>query len=283
LHRLCSRLAAELHHDFQTNLYLTPANGQGFSAHWDNHDVFVLQVHGHKKWKIETERRARPFLEENIPANERELRGELLEFTLEQGDLIYIPRGFVHAAGCGDVSSLHITLGVIPFTVRFLVEACVTALAKSGADLGEPLPLGFLNSDGQDLVQIAANALRSAADETVLTSAVRQVSDELVRRFRLNSEGQIASFFSHTELGLSDTVRVYRDVVYRRHDAEDSVTILVGTRKITFPALFRPALDHALGRASFAVRDIPGDLEDEERLAFSERLIEEGLAVRADC
>jgi hypothetical protein len=30
------------------------------------------------------------------------------------------------------------------------------------------------------------------------------------------------------------------------------------------------------------IREIPGDLEDEERIAFAERLLEEGLVVREE-
>src|SRR5579863_8237138 len=60
LHRLCSVLAAQTGHRSQTNLYLTPPNGQGFSPHRDNHDVFILQVVGRKVWKIEKQRRVFP-------------------------------------------------------------------------------------------------------------------------------------------------------------------------------------------------------------------------------
>src|SRR5207237_880607 len=57
---LCRVLAAEVGHRFHTNLYLTPPNGQGFTPHWDSHDVFVLQLVGSKDWKVETQRRKIP-------------------------------------------------------------------------------------------------------------------------------------------------------------------------------------------------------------------------------
>ena len=83
-----------------------------FRAHWDNHDVFILQVVGSKDWKIEKERRSYFRRKWKSMGDEgRELRGEVHSFRLEQGDLIYIPRGFVHAAECGAEPSLHITLG----------------------------------------------------------------------------------------------------------------------------------------------------------------------------
>ena len=50
-------LAADLGHPVQVNAYVTPPQNQGFSDHYDVHDVFVLQVAGEKRWQI---RRARP-------------------------------------------------------------------------------------------------------------------------------------------------------------------------------------------------------------------------------
>src|SRR5882724_2311201 len=50
---MCRKLSQELGHGLQTNLYLTPANGKGFGPHWDNHDVFILQVWGSKQWQVE--------------------------------------------------------------------------------------------------------------------------------------------------------------------------------------------------------------------------------------
>jgi lysine-specific demethylase/histidyl-hydroxylase NO66 len=51
LHRLwpplidfAGALTTDLGHPVQVNAYVTPASSQGFSAHYDVHDVFVLQV-----------------------------------------------------------------------------------------------------------------------------------------------------------------------------------------------------------------------------------------------
>ena len=49
---LSTRLAAELGHPVQANAYVTPPTSRGFSAHYDVHDVFVLQITGEKRWRI---------------------------------------------------------------------------------------------------------------------------------------------------------------------------------------------------------------------------------------
>src|SRR5688572_25983531 len=45
-------LTAELGHPVQFNAYVTPPSSRGFSAHYDVHDVFVLQVAGEKRWIV---------------------------------------------------------------------------------------------------------------------------------------------------------------------------------------------------------------------------------------
>ena len=49
---LCQQLATELGHPVQANAYVTPPQNQGFSNHYDVHDVFVLQIAGEKLWQI---------------------------------------------------------------------------------------------------------------------------------------------------------------------------------------------------------------------------------------
>ena len=124
---LCRALGAEFSHRCQANLYLTPPHGKGFPPHWDNHDVFILQVVGSKNWQIEKDRRVFPRKDDRMPEWGRELQGEVLSFTLNQGDLIYMPRGFVHRAESLAEPSLHITLGVTAIFLEDLLNATITA------------------------------------------------------------------------------------------------------------------------------------------------------------
>jgi ribosomal protein L16 Arg81 hydroxylase len=81
---LCRLLEQELGHRFQTNCYLTPPQGAGFTPHWDNHDVFVLQAYGFKHWKVEKQRRRLPGRSEYMVEEEgRDIRQEdAFSFTL---------------------------------------------------------------------------------------------------------------------------------------------------------------------------------------------------------
>ena len=109
---LCRAVERTFSSHFQTNIYLSPRNAQGFKTHYDSHDVFVLQVSGSKHWtlvrhaSIELPLRGQGFdPEKHIPGPPTR------EFTIQAGDVLYCPRGLFHAARATDEVSLHITLG----------------------------------------------------------------------------------------------------------------------------------------------------------------------------
>lgn len=278
---LCTTLAAELGHRFQTNLYLTPANGKGFSPHWDNHDVFIIQVVGSKHWSIEKQRRIFPRKDDSMEEEGRELRGAVDSFVLEQGDIIYIPRGYVHAAECGAEASLHITLG---FTATFwedILGATVKAAVIEDERLRQVMPLGFSHAPREALVKRLRGMLREMSDETFLNRVIEQYLDELVRMQKLDISHQVLEFFSPKRPLTLDCVMTTRRAIYfQMHAGDNSIRLNYGARSIVFPHFFREALEFSLKGATFAIRDLPGDLQDEERIAFAERLLEEGLLVR---
>ena len=242
--------------------------------------MFILQVVGSKLWSIEKERRALPLKDESIGSEGRELRGNLYSFTLNQGDVIYIPRGFVHAAECGSEPSLHITLGLSAIFLEQLLNATMMAALRRDERLRVPLPIGFMTGEREDVVNHLMEIFREITDETFLSEVVDQFRDELVRTFPLDVSGQVVDFYQPSPLALGNVVGPRLGTVYRMHVDDDSVRLNFGARSITFPELFREALNFALNTGAYVIRDIPGDLEDEERIVFIERLIQEGLVVR---
>ena len=102
------------------NLYASWMPTRGFSTHWDDHDVFVLQVAGRKRWRLYGETRRAPLFRDAEPAAAP--REQVWSEALEAGDVLYVPRGWWHdaraegGAGADGVGSLHLTCSVLPFT-----------------------------------------------------------------------------------------------------------------------------------------------------------------------
>ena len=92
---------------------------KGFAPHWDDVDVFVLQLEGSKRWRVF----APPTEEQELPRHSSKDFGgpaalkragyeaACLDVVLERGDVLYLPRGFVHEAiSSAEEASLHLTL-----------------------------------------------------------------------------------------------------------------------------------------------------------------------------
>ena len=114
LHEPLEELAADLerffHERVQINSYAGWHTSRGFDLHWDDHDVFILQVTGRKRWAVYGETRPYPLAgDTDLP---KPAHAPLWEATLEDGDLLYIPRGWWHVAQPLDEPTLHLTVGI---------------------------------------------------------------------------------------------------------------------------------------------------------------------------
>ncbi len=181
---LCQQLAAELGHPVQANAYVTPPQNQGFSDHYDVHDVFVLQIEGEKRWQIhapvlEAPLRDQPWSDRKAAVEKRAQEPALIEAVLRPGDCLYLPRGFLHAATALGGVSTHLTIGVHSWTrfglaEQLLQQALRTVAADPavrhslalGVDFAEP---GTLRSD----VELARTALVDALRDADLDQLAR--------------------------------------------------------------------------------------------------------------
>lgn len=102
------------------NLYAGWRTQKGFNVHWDAHEVFVLQLSGRKRWQVFAPTRIDPLSDDSETA-QPPTAPPIWEGILNDGDLLYLPRGFWHVATPLDEPSLHVTWGAQPATgVEFL-------------------------------------------------------------------------------------------------------------------------------------------------------------------
>ncbi|NMG19851.1 cupin domain-containing protein [Brasilonema bromeliae] len=119
VHKLIPELAtfaSEMKYDFgygvQVNAYCSWPHKQGFSSHYDTHEVFILQIDGTKQWYVFYDTIKYPLPEQKSSSFSPPEGEAYLTCTLKPGDVLYIPRGHWHYAVAVDEPSLHLTLGV---------------------------------------------------------------------------------------------------------------------------------------------------------------------------
>ncbi|MFE7625530.1 cupin domain-containing protein [Streptomyces sp. NPDC057509] len=152
---LTARLAAELGHPVQANAYVTPPQNRGFDAHYDVHDVFVLQIEGAKRWIVHRPvhpdpLRDQPWTDHREAVAEAAQGEPYLDTVLEPGDVLYLPRGWLHAAEAQGAVSVHLTLGVHAWTRYALAEQLMRAALSELRDdpwMRGSLPLGAAGPD----------------------------------------------------------------------------------------------------------------------------------------
>ena len=154
--KLCSDLQDYFGSMVGANVYLTPPGTQGFAPHFDDVDVFILQLEGKKHWRL-----YEPNDKDKLPRfssrnfTQEEIGKPFLETTLSAGDFLYMPRGTIHQGYClEDIHSLHITISCHQRNTYgdLLEKALSTAIAsamKNDVDFRKGLPVDYLSFMGK--------------------------------------------------------------------------------------------------------------------------------------
>jgi len=69
-------------------------DGGGVGPHFDSYDVFLIQVHGQRRWRIG--RQPDALLRDDVPLKIIANFVHEQEFVLEAGDMLYLPPGWAH-------------------------------------------------------------------------------------------------------------------------------------------------------------------------------------------
>ncbi len=187
----CQQLAAELGHPVQANAYVTPPQNQGFSNHYDVHDVFVLQLEGEKRWQIHapvhpSPLRDQPWTDRRAAVERRAAEEPLIEAVLRPGDVLYLPRGFLHAATALGGVSTHLTIGVHAWTRHALAEKLMQQALRALADdpdVRRSLPMQIDFGDGPR-VRAETEPVRQALVAALGRLDLDRLSAELLRQDR---------------------------------------------------------------------------------------------------
>ncbi|WP_328701677.1 cupin domain-containing protein [Amycolatopsis pittospori] len=283
-----TRLTDELGHPAQANAYVTPPSSQGFSAHYDVHDVFVLQLAGRKHWKVHAPvhpapLRDQPWSEHADAVAARARDAPVIDEVLEPGDVMYLPRGWLHSAtALGDVSA-HLTVGVHVVTRFAVVEALATLVGSDerlraslplGVDLADPDHLGgHLESVREDLIA----ALRAVPSEDI----ARHVRDKVWKGNLPEPLPPIAAATFALNLGDGDSVRRRDGLRFRTRDTDDGRIVLeLPDRHLSLPESTSTALSAVLDGRTWCVGKIPG-LDTPDQLVLVRRLLREGVLMAA--
>jgi lysine-specific demethylase/histidyl-hydroxylase NO66 len=277
---LLHSIEIELNYVAQVNAYITRPESQGFVCHYDDHDVLILQIRGSKLWHIYDGADVTPQQMTRLDPVDSSALPPPTDVRLETGDLLYIPRGRVHAAEATAEVSVHLTLGLYAPTLLMLVTRALNSLSYSDDRVHTQLPPRYLNdpdirSDLGALVHGIAEALEEPA---TIAAGLDSLDEDLVRRGLSPTVGQTFS----KAVGIDSRSRVikYQPLYSRVTEMPDGVTLHFAQLTVKATPDHRDALQFvSKSTEPFRVCDLPG-LSAAQRTDLARSLIINGFLVR---
>lgn len=290
LARFCAALEAEFSHPFQTNIYFTPAKAKGFKVHYDTHDVFVMQLEGDKDWSIYNEAVELPISGQHFQRDEHKQGKETMSFHLKAGDILYIPRGWMHDARSLDSNSLHITCGVLTYSWADFITDAIGAVCMAEPSLRKAIPPGFANNDFDmsEMEEMFKGHLATISEKSDFATTTKHFKDLFVNSRRPLMTNQLKQLGEVGKLNMESVLKPREQLFYQlTQDAEEreenpQCHIQSHGQVISLPAFAYPAIKYSLEKKSYKVKDLPGELDNDSKLVLMKRLVREGLVQVAD-
>ena len=281
LGRFCRQLERELAHPVQANAYLTPAGAAGLAPHHDTHDVLVLQVAGHKHWVVHEPLVDAPLRHQRAAREAAAAQPVLFEAEVGPGDVLYLPRGFIHAARAQASVSLHLTIGVLAHTVADVVHDLVRRALGADPNLRRSLPIGAAHDPAHLADVVAATGAALAASAGAVDPG--PVATDLAQRFapgrRPSLEGQLQQLAGLAAISDATCVRRRPGSTWRCEGSLGDLRLVLADRTVHLPVALRAALDRLAPGDPVAVGDLADLLDGPSRLVLVRRLVREGALV----
>jgi 50S ribosomal protein L16 3-hydroxylase len=127
-------------------------DGGGVGPHFDSYDVFLLQAHGRRRWRIGRQKDL--TLKEGIPLKVLAEFEPEEEFVLEPGDMLYLPPRYAHD-GIAEGECMTYSIGFRAPARAELAQELLVRLAEDAGDV-EGNPVLYRDAAQEAVAQPAA-------------------------------------------------------------------------------------------------------------------------------
>ncbi len=274
INRFISSISNSLGTFTSGNLYASWRDVKAFPTHWDDHDVYILQLHGSKIWNLYGELRESP-LPKDVEPNVKVPSKPQWSGRLESGDVLFIPRGGWHDAVVPEdfvgQGSMHLTLSFKEFYSSDVINWLTYKIIKDWDRARINVP----RNAEPGLADEYFRELRDAVVEVLDHEPVREFDDYLRARWREETNLQIGAWI---EPWNDPQWHRYRLKLRGFHQARvesnaqaSTFTLTANRRSTVFDLRCLDVIQHLLDNESVSVSDLRAfDLE-----RFNEKFMDE--------
>ena len=280
LNHFIQSLSEELTAKVWPNVYITPASAQALAPHFDTHDVFVLQIYGTKAWKLYDS----PVDLPDESFIHKQLRGEVyekkaVEFSLQQGDLLYIPRGLVHEAVTSKSTSIHISIGIksirnIDLVNQILKEALKNPFFRKTTDLLYNRSSSSVEEQEQFFKEALIEEIKKADFNDILENAKQQIIRDQDSK---NYNNLFSSLVYKNDLTIESKVKKRSEVRCTLKKETPILKLHFDDKTQEFPPFLNVLLERAVSGETFKIKDLDDKMKPKDILKFVKMLTESGV------
>ena len=278
------QLITDVGHPSQVNAYITPASSRGFDPHYDVHDVFVIQIAGEKRWTIHEPvyrdpLSNEPWTDHRDAVSERAKQAPYLEATFAPGDVLYLPRGWIHSATALGDFTIHLTIGVSAHTRSSLAERMIARLTASPS-LRAALPMSVDRLSPERLQALVREATADLIEllegDDFTDDVAAEATADFRRAIRLEPVHPLATVSALGTL-TGDAVVAWRAGLQPNISRTAThVAIAIGQRYVSLPIEAAPAVELLAQGEPVRVAGLPG-LDADSAVVVTRRLLREAI------
>ncbi len=267
----------------QANAYIALSDNQGFVLHWDSHDVFVVQISGKKEWKIYSQTRKFP-MHNDIDKNLTPPEIPIWEGIIEDGDFLYLPRGWWHEAKPLNDETIHLSMGINH---------------RTGIDILEWLKGKLSNYETfrKDIPKIENSAIISEHEKILKENLLNELSNGFVSRFLEDTNASVIPksnnisfpFIADPRTTSLPTNIKFRIPVKRKfvlHNEQDKFYFKALNKVWTFSSKVKPIIETMIKEKDFTIEELikthRNIITDEQTNKFVLQLLQQGLIVSGE-
>jgi len=278
LAKLLAWLENQFHLKMRANAFLTPGESKGFKAHFDTHDVIVLQISGTKHWKIENNPIPLPTDacaddHSRVSIDKVKLIGN---HTLKPGDLLYLPRGFIHSATACDRSSLHITISLRGHTYLDVLKQALRDIERSNTEMREYID-HRAPPTSQKLLEVFNNAFIHTNMQDVISKLYQNY---LLETFPVAYK-QLENNFYNRQISSITQLVVNPFMVWQSFTQKDSLIVIFDGKQLKLPSAANESLTFMNLNKEFYAEQLP-NLSAESALKLCQLLFSHGFLIEVN-
>lgn len=278
---LCRSVEARFFCRANVNLYRTAAGCAGLDCHYDDDDVIVIQLRGHKVWQTYQHRDRLPLGESAYHLSDIGQADRRL--SMRPGDVLYMPRGTPHQAAAQASESLHLTISLNLLRWTDVLRELVLDVAEDDVWLRRAVPAEVLRENASWPSAALVDRLRAALDRRDASGAIVRAQERLLAgAARIASRRALSSPDKSIEDVDADTaVEIAPDQIWCMSGGAEGAVIRAIETRLEFPGELAPVAKFLAQNRVFTPAQMPETVPAARRIDIVRQLLDHGFLILA--